>query len=476
MNNKLLTFLGILILLHTNCAAQLIFQVPGLPCRDVKVQNDGKIVVVSNYNASPKNVSSIMRFEGNGALDSSFGFHWIDSLFSSSESKGVNSVGIQLDGKIMAYGFHGQGLNMDFMFVRFNPNGTLDSSFGNNGVLLFDVNSGSKDTGVAIAIQADGKIVASGMSNQNVAVCRFKIDGTLDSSFGNNGISIIVNGTTYTVRAMEIHTDGKIIIAGNTLIRLLPNGNLDNTFGSNGVRTISNIAEDVAIQKDGKIVICSSSSDFLVRRYNLDGTIDTNFNHTGQSPTVWPSNYCNSRSIIIQPDGKIVASGFYHSHLTSELYAVARFKKNGTLDSSFGNGGKITTYVSGYEEGYTSTYYPDGYLLVAGWSDNGNGMIRYDLGPILAVESLTNSSLNLELTPNPFQNEIHIKSSKIQNGNCQLTIIDIMGKVYYQSSLNIIDGNLNETISTQDLPNGNYFFQLVKNNEKIVFQLVKKGA
>ncbi|PYP90004.1 MAG: hypothetical protein DMF61_02040 [Blastocatellia bacterium AA13] len=245
--------------------------------------------------------------------------------------------------------------------------GDLDVSFGSGGKVttnLIDVHLAR-----AVAIQNDGRIVVTG---DGLFAIRYNADGSLDSSFGSGGlvrIGIVASGT-----AAAIQKDGKIVISGFTLsapfnffvVRLNIGGDLDASFGSGGVVTTNffggfDIAQSMAIQGDGKIVVAGSAggptgeSHYALARYNTDGSLDSSFGVGGKVFTTESPSSDDLFGIGIQSDQRIVAAG---------LNFLVRYNTNGSLDPSFGVGGLAPTLGVAPE---SLALQPDGRIVVAGF-------------------------------------------------------------------------------------------------------------
>ena len=243
--------------------------------------------------------------------------------------------------------------------------GTLDSSFGTGGKLI-------GVTGGAIAIQQDGKIVTAGGSKGDFSVARLNPNGTLDATFGSGGkVTTDFGGPYDGASSVAIRADGKILAAGTTvnssssiadfaLARYNSNGTIDTTFGKGGKVTtdfagVSANAYSVAIQRDGKVVVAGMANvdggeDFALARYNLDGTPDLSFGTGGRVVTDFGTfaqgfSWADGSSVAIQGDGKIVLAGAAYMDPGFDI-ALARYNPNGTLDPTFGTGGKVTTNLS----------------------------------------------------------------------------------------------------------------------------------
>ncbi len=270
-----------------------------------------------------------------------------------------------------------------FLFLSFARDtqatpGDLDPSFGTNGKVITNVSGCSNcpesaSSANAAAIQTDGKIVAAGFSSTfgpGIALARYNLDGSLDTTFGSSGIVNIVLVPGGSANAVAIDTEGKIVVAGVstvrdsgsqdfTLIKLNSDGSLDTSFGSGGIVTTnfgdrnSDSANAIAIQSDGKIVAAGSSffnglSDFALARYNTDGSLDTSFGTGGKVLTDF-NNGSNDvvNAVAIQIDGRIVLAGFSNaidpSGFPAGDFALARYNTDGILDTSFGTEGKVLT-------------------------------------------------------------------------------------------------------------------------------------
>jgi len=309
---------------------------------------------------------SINAFSQEGSLDFSFGMGtgFVTTQFSTSNSiDEANSIAIQSDGKIIVSGtseyLYGDS---DFSIARYNSDGTLDSSFDLNGLVKTDISGSSNDVCNSMILQNDGKIVLAGytgLSSTNLAFVRYLSNGSLDNTFGNNGISVIDLGSIKeTVRSIAVQPDSKIVFAGtydegvNSLDfligRINTNGNLDSTFGINGVLKVTigssnDYANTVKIQNDGKILVggykYGSNSDFALIRCSQNGILDNTFGSSGIVITDLGNNSENAYSLAIQNDGKILLGGYTNNTSSNDDFALVRYNSNGSLDNTFGNAG-----------------------------------------------------------------------------------------------------------------------------------------
>ncbi len=263
---------------------------------DIVIQPDGKIVVVgrSGVIGTGNYAFAVARLNSDGSLDASFDGDGRVITSLGSYSFGAAAVALQTDGKIIAAGNSGSTYSTaDFALVRYNADGSLDASFDGDGKVITAVSS-SFDGAYAVAVQTDGKIVAAGSSQRiMMAVVRYNINGSLDTSFDGDGIVLTPGIDDAYASSVVIQSNGKIVAAGAfypnfALVRYNPNGSLDTSFGGDGIVT-TNFDEPgfpgdggvggLAIQPDGKIIAAGSwgsileFSFFAVARYIGDTVV-----------------------------------------------------------------------------------------------------------------------------------------------------------------------------------------------------------
>jgi uncharacterized delta-60 repeat protein len=301
----------------------------------VALQSDGKIVVAGYTFAPGNNDFAIARYNANGTLDAAFNGTGKATADFSKLDYG-RGVAVQSDGKIVVAGDAAHGDGRTFAVARFNANGTPDLSFNKTGKVTTDFGSGNAEAR-GVAVQSDGKIVVAGFAStdgtEKSALIRYNPDGTLDTSFGGTGkVLTLVGMSGSNATGIALQNDGKIVSAGYAInnsgrdrdfaiVRYNPNGSLDTSFnGSGKVTTAVNDddgkCEAVALEKDGKIVAAGAAltvttSDFAVVRFDADGKLDASFNGTGKVTTTVGSKAPEaentapraSMAIIDDPDG-----------------------------------------------------------------------------------------------------------------------------------------------------------------------------
>jgi uncharacterized delta-60 repeat protein/uncharacterized repeat protein (TIGR01451 family) len=353
-----------------------------------------------------------------GDLDPTFGSGGSVTLNRPAEaSVTASSVMLQPDGKVV---ITFNGVRNAFALRRYLADGTPDT-FGSGGTASTPV--GSAATAMGAALQPDGKIVAAGWavtpdcapftytncaspkgSVQTFALARFAPDGSLDPGFGSpdHGFTGNDTGTVRTLfdgkggaaHAVAIQPDGKIVAAGETVVdstaaiavaRYNADGSVDPSFGNDGTVTTpvgtSSWATSLVLQSDGKVLVAGTTMDagntgsgFVLARYNTDGAPDTSFGDGG-TVTTRIAERSGAWSLVRRPDGRIVAAGFsYAAGSPYSRFALAGYRADGRPDTSFGKSGIVTTAVGKNSAAYALVLQPDGTLVAAGqaWRGEGN--------------------------------------------------------------------------------------------------------
>jgi uncharacterized delta-60 repeat protein len=347
-----------------------------------------------------------------GTLDSAFGTTGIVTTAIGNFDSYAYALAVQSDGKIVAAGRTNNGAsayntNYDIALVRYNTDGTVDKVFGTNGIVTADVLNYDDDAR-AIGIQSDGKIVVAGSAHNGTTtyfvVARFTSNGTLDTSFGTGGATLIdfgVGAGWNNAYALSIQPDGKIVVAGEAgdpskyvfaVARLNTDGSLDAGFGTGGgvttaIGSFTDYARALVIQGDGKIVVVGTSQnttsgpDFAVVRYNANGTLDATFGTSGvvTTPIAAGTYGDNAQAVALQQDGRIVVGGHIYNGSDHD-FALVRYNTNGSLDTGFGTGGKVITVVQDYYDDEINALHirSDGKIMAAGYSKDDFALVRYN--------------------------------------------------------------------------------------------------
>jgi uncharacterized delta-60 repeat protein len=370
------------------------------------VQRDGGIITVGTTDHGTEGGPTglvLRRHQSNGTPDGSFAFT------NTAVTTNVYAVAaaLQLDGKIVVTGSQDAGANgRDLALLRFNANGTLDTSFGTSGKVLTHVSSG--DEGVGVTLQWDDRIVVTGTNGSDLLLVRYLPNGSLDTSFdidGNQDGIVVTNfGGGETGNKVAVLGDGRILVAGDMestggggviVARYLSNGRLDTSFDSDGKVVTTSVggqngcAWGMALQSDGKIIVGGRTVDydsinnvplnteFLLLRYMDTGALDTSFGGgDGIVTTVASSQGSEGNGFALQSNGKILLAGAVRGASGVSSFAVARYLTDGTLDTSFGTDGVATTDMNGSDDAVLSTVVvlKDGSILAGGIFDTAAGM------------------------------------------------------------------------------------------------------
>lgn len=466
---------------------------------DAAIQTDGKILVAAanlpNYDKDENFL--LRRYNSDGTEDKTFGK---DGKVIADRERGWQqltiyhvTIAIQNDEKIVIAG-------EDFAVFRYNINGTLDSSFkASKHIFTYSIAKAND-----IVIQPDGKVVVVGSKSPfalgGMAIVRYNTDGSLDKSFGENGIALILEDEDAEAMSVVLQPDGKIVAGGikrdyafnqeMLLVRVLPDGHADRCFGNNGV-VITHLPgadegfiNSVALQKDGKIVAGGSvivntlDNHFAVLRYKSNGELDSSFNCKGSAIDNTISN-CNA--VIIQHDGKIIAGGDWEGY-DEFRFKLNRYNTDGSPDVSFGKSGNgiVTTTITKrypYAECHALALQTDGKIVAAGWLDLDQrrdiAITRYlGDGSFIAEASndedvqIAKSKTGVQIFPNPVTDVLNIRGLQPST----ISIIDMNGRVIQKTTTD--EGNY--TWNVKHLPGGYYFLNIVQHGKCINIKFVKK--
>ena len=343
----------------------------------VEIQPDGKIVMAGSVNDGTDYNFGVIRLNADGSLDPSFGSGGkVDTPVRPLCADVGNDMLLQSDGKIVLTGYSSGGAGDTRVgLLRYNPDGSLDSTFGSGGVTNTLI-GGESSYGNAIAIQADGKLVVAGSAKtagvHDIAVVRYNTDGSLDTSFDTDGAATTAIGSGADVaRAVAIQPDGKILIAGSShngsnndfaMVRYETDGSLDTSFGTGGKVTYAvgsgdDVANDLYVQPDGRIIVIGSSYndgagfelDAAVARFLPDGSVDQSFGTSGVVTVHWSLGDAGYAAAV-QLDGKLVVAGAVEiggccgrDFLLLRLYAFETILFE-DFEHDYGNGDSITNY------------------------------------------------------------------------------------------------------------------------------------
>ena len=483
-----------------------------------------------------------------GALDPTFGDNGKVLLSLSSGQDRLHAIALDAEERIVAAGYVSSTITgKDMACVRFLSDGSLDESFGVNGLAAFDLQLGSDDIAFDLVIQSDGKIVIAGSTDdgadKNAALVRINEDGSLDTDFGVNGVVIsdLDNGLQDEFRCLKLHPiSGNLIAGGSAQIsstlakpvvaRYLPSGELDTDFNGNGIRLLwitnndqqyLHSVEDLAVQANGKISAVgwrdfpglSWSSDYWAAKINSDGSMDNTFSSDGVNAYNGGFNgHDRAYALYLKPDNTMVlAGGGYVSTLAYDFrafevstsgaslswnavgdygsssndiaqaiavdgsgryvfagsavttntssFAVYRTLATGAADASFGTAGKVTTTFTGNAQNmcFDAAVQADNKIVAVGYSGDDMALVRY-LGEVQA-------QLDNIMLISPANNAMNVNYAGVS-----MSWNEPLGAVSYQYQIAVEDQFLalvadetttaNSLLGTGLMPNTTYYWRV----------------
>jgi len=345
--------------------------------------------------------SSSLGFGQAGTLDPTYGSGGIATIFSPANGNLLTAAAIQADDKVVMGGSTGSSPDV---LVRLNTDGSLDTSFGTNGVV--SQNFGVLGPIVAVVIQPNQQILALA-SGGGAAIGRFNSDGSLDTTFGSNGFATsgALNSGFGTLSVMALQPNGAILVTGDGLLgRFTSSGQPDTTFGTNGLAPMTNkIATGIVLQSDGSILVTTGvapASELFgapplpavsagsISRYASTGALDTNYGIAGSAACA-----ASAAGIALQSNGKSVVVGTLTSGVAlgtngsfpipnNQLgFSAARYNTNGSIDTTFNpgigigsGGGVVTGFGSSFQFGspFGVAIQSNGEIVLGGEAGNGN--------------------------------------------------------------------------------------------------------
>ncbi len=471
----------------------------------VACQTNGKIVVVGRSAVGNASDFAIVRYNEDGSLDNSFsgdGKLLVDIAGGVDEAR---SVVILANGNILVAGFASVGNSIDFAIIELSSDGKLSSSFSGDGKASFDFTK--TDDYCYSMLVSNNRIYLAGTttfnSQEEFALATLKMDGNLDPLFDGDGLLHIDVGPAPDFgTALAIQSDGKLVMTGYTgsdfntdvaTIRLQSDGKLDPSFSQDG-KQITDIGPNgervysVAIQKDQKIIVAGytyniTGNDFAMVRFLPDGSLDKTFNMDGIVVQDIGKYFDEAYAMMLQSDGKIIATGEAAQAATDADFGLARFTESGVLDKSFsGDGIVITPMVGGEKEdlAYAIAMQADGKIVIAGEVENGAnldfGVARYTSGLSIATENYKEILSDSKIYPNPFQDYFILDFTLKENKKLTIQMVDASGKLvqHFYKDFELAPGNHKLTFKvTPDIAPAKYYLKIVNEKDIQVIEVVK---
>jgi uncharacterized delta-60 repeat protein len=442
---------------------------------DLAIQSDGKVILAgfTGISAHQQNFC-LVRYNQNGSLDNQFGNAGIVTTeILPLDLDNAFAVEVLANGQILVGGYMTMpNLGSYFVMVRYNANGTIDSSFASNsaGSPSFFPNGVGRIND--FKIQPNGKIVAVGSNSQShFVVYRFHANGSVDSTFNGTGSYLFNMLDEQGSNSLELQADGKIVVVGAAkepyssahnelfalIVRLDSNGTLDQTFNSIGFDTVSVnnafgssfgdvLSTSLAIQADGKILLPVNYKTIygkrsFVIRYNANGSLDQSF---GDQVTLGSTELFEGKitDIKVLSDSKIVVlSNRDEIYFSSDEFMVSRLLSNGIFDNSFGNNwppgnsGQSVFVLTGDDYMTSLGILQNGKILAGGWSDFQFQLARINNTLSIGITEEINDVTNgFNVYPNPCYNEINLSYTLKSSNQLSIDLYDLHGR-YLQKLL-----------------------------------------
>lgn len=415
-------------------------------------------------------------FSQDGKIDSIFGINGKATFaFSNSSPSFAQATAIQKDGKIVIVGYYNYFLSTNFCVKRLMPNGAPDFSFGDSGLVVTPFFTGRGSYAISVEIQNDGKILVGGSAYRDIypmsfALVRYNVNGSLDTSFGNNG-QVLTNvnyGPFESILDLIVLNDNRIIAVGRTdlfgpsaIVAYQSNGALDSSFGNNGLSGLTGGSTPIYAVKpssDGGFITLrgaeeTQNMDFGVEKYKSTGRLDSTFGKNGRTLIDFYNNQDKPACIGVLPDNSMIVVGRVSGQFrTSWKTGIVKLKPNGIVDSSFGTNGRITHYLQSTSTTYLSAtsvnFQKDGKILITTQYDfknysisriNSNGSLDSTFG----TQGIMIVNIGLTTDSETFNN------SALQTDNKLIVVGNNsnLANVYRISLFNTTEINLTKNIS-----------------------------
>ncbi|HEY0045641.1 MAG TPA: T9SS type A sorting domain-containing protein [Flavobacterium sp.] len=449
--------------------------------------NDQIIAIGTSRYKQPNNAyfSNIVlsKYNSDGSLDTSFGDSGkVYSVFGENVYEIMNAF-VQTDGKILVNAYYSVLLLNDIFYelIRYNPDGSLDTTFGTNGKIV------TSQGNFTLINPIDGKLLFNSANylpsgDYEHIIKRYNNDGIIDTAFGTNGsVNYIVN-SPYDLK-FAFQQDGKILVSGTSYssgfntqfftTRLTAVGGLDPTFGINGetIAPVQGYVYSNFVQSDGKIVLVGTNAGLTSVRYNSNGTIDTAYGLNGIASSTL-DNYNQINSAYLQPDNKIIiALSQYNAQQIANDFKVKRINADGILDEDFGGSNGITTsFYPGYNEAFSIGLQSDNKIIVAGTTFDGinkNFALTRFNNNVLDVAAISENHTDFVIYPNPVKDLLNINLEEEVNIT-DYTIYNLVGQVISKKL-----GN-EPWVSTENLSKGIYMIQINTSNGSFNKKFIKE--
>lgn len=484
--------------------------IPNIPGSEngvgLAVRNDDVFITAGTYSNGiiASGSGFISRFTANGTPDASFGING-NILVQSDRYVSIGSAVFQNDGKLLVTGSFYDVWDGHYVFVmRYNENGTPDNTFGTNGRVIITFNNDANNAGLDLALQTDGKIVFTVISdfhnsaNNFYYLYRLNTNGSIDNTFGTSGriqLNFILEdyGDFNPNKQIVFQPDNKILVLGRTtdfsfaVRRFTSNGAIDNSFNGGALLTgrFQGHASDgrsIALQSDGKFIITGVANvggifKIGVSRFLSDGSYDNSFNGNGVPIISGISVQQYPASVMVQSDNKIIIGGINDNIVSKNMLAV-KLNDNGSLDNSFGTSGynSIPAFVN-YDWVSSMAIQSTGRILLCGSASNGTvwsqAVYRLNNSITTSTSNTIRELKNIIVAPNPVRSKLNISSTNITPGKYAVTVRTIDGKQLFSETITTNGNTLQYSCSSVNWPAGILLVEIKGQDQRKTFRILK---
>ena len=475
--------------------------------QSIAIQSDKKIVCAGFTHKGSNYDIALARYDTIGSLDPDFGTNGIVNTVVGNLNSGGYSLNIQGDGKIVLAGQSGDFSSSNFTLVRYNINGSLDSAFGVNGIVITQFDGWSQI--LCSVLDTDGNIIAGGyecgsgpIAKNAFALSRYNSDGTLDGTFGVGGkVVTSINNINDVATSMALRKNSKILLAGWSyegwnprfaLVQYNHDGSLDQTFGAGGKIITSfpfwSEAWALAIQNDEKVLVAGHSFDgecdnFTLVRYNEKGSLDSTFGANGLVVSKIGMGNNSAMALKIQSDGKILAAGHSLNADSKYEFALAQYDSIGGLDRTFGNNGIVNTSISDFSDwAYSMAIQNNGKIILGGVAHYSDSVSLFAIAQYLPglntgsiyPEAVRNS---ISVYPVPVPNRTTLSYTLAEPSMVNISLTDINGKLIKTLIHNQVQEtgpHLQDIFLSDSLPSGPYFLITSINRRCYPMKIIKE--
>ncbi|MEX0966181.1 MAG: T9SS type A sorting domain-containing protein [Bacteroidia bacterium] len=468
----------------------------------VLIQPDEKILIGATVTTSRPVSSVLVRLDRYGNADLGFGNQGVAEVVWDDYEPDVQSIALDGNQNILALARASYQSESGVLLTRFDPNGNLDQSFADSGMVFIGDWDGSSTYWTSVIAMPDGEIVVSGYTfftgeGVNGVLLGFNHDGSPNFNFGDNGmVKFNLGGSTVQIHKLILNQNNKILAIGSgysqgdnnfLLAQFNQDGSFNSGFGGNGILTVpfgeNSRAYGADIQEDGKIILAGdiymdSDYAFALARLLPDGTLDQSFGTNGKVITPVLKGDAYAKSVSVLGDGKILVAGDADG-IWNRDFALVRYHSDGSLDPSFSLDGIATKNIGNRDDhAKAAAIQPNGRLVIVGGSfvnDFGNNVIcaaRFLGGAgITGIDEFEETVLHLHIYPNPASDRVRIEAAE-NVSRLDVRLIDQQGRVVRELSASGREAEFD----VNGLSPGLYLLKIVADGKKVVYRKVMVGS